>query len=480
MKTWIINQLAEGNLDFEKLERMVWTSVTDVFQHVMVEVLEVMDRFLMATRDKEQFTYKEKRTRTLQTLVGPVEFQRRYYRDEHTGEWTYLLDKALGINAYEQVSPGMVQLAVTWATRGPSYRDARDRLEELYGAQVLSHEGIRQILIEIAEAAQRERANTVVRSNGKRRADVLFIEVDGFNAYLQRPRGSRGKKRRRTETKVAVIHEGWEVRQGKGRSKDYRLKNPLYIPVFKESEDFWEYVRGYLSGIYADIDEVLIIINGDGAEWIAPGVRWFAKAMYQYDRFHLVRDLRDALRHDKPRQRKSKRALDANDVHTVLETVTEALENAEDDKTTEKLEQVYRTLLRHEQSIRDYRVRLLEAGEAVDSTWRGLGAAESNVDKFQNRVRKRGCAWSLRGLAAMVTCLAEHFEGNLAQRIDRHAPEPESWILDRIHAGAGHVAKRITSLTPGARTAGFPAIKHGTQGYAKLFLSLLSEGANLA
>lgn len=477
MKAWMTEQLAEGKLDFARLERMIWTSVIVVFQHVMVDLLELLDLILMATRDKERFEYKERRSRTLQTLVGAVTFQRRYYRDLHKGEWVHLLDQALGLKAYEQISPGMVQLAVTWATRGPSYRDARDRLEELYGAQLLSHEGIRQILIEVGEAAQRDRENMAMRRDGKRRVDAVFIEVDGFHAPLQSRGGKRG--RRRAESKLAVIHEGWEVRQGKGRSKDYRLKNPTYLPVFQESEAFWERVRGHVSGLYTGIDEVPVIVNGDGAEWIAPGAQWFGKGMYQYDRFHLVRELRDALRHDEAAQRKAQRALASNDVHTVLETVTETLEEAVEEAAIEKLEQVHRTLLRHGEDIRDYRIRLLEAGEAVDPSWRGVGAAESNVDKFTNRVRKRGRAWSIRGLAAMLTCLAEYFEGNLAHRVDRHAPERESWILERVRAGAGHVAKRITKEHLGVRSGGFPATERGTQGYAKLFRNLL-DGVDIA
>lgn len=472
MKAWLIKQLTEGKLDFAKLERVVWTSVTEVFQHVLVDVLELLDRTLMANRDTKRFECKERRNRTLQTLVGPVTFERRYYRDVEKGEWVHLLDQALGLKAYEQVSPGMVQLAVTWATRGPSYRDARDRLEELYGAQLLSHEGIRQILIEVGEAAQQERENVVTRSNGKRRVDALFIEVDGFNAHLQSPRGGR-RNRRRTEAKLAVIHEGWEVRQGKGKLKDYRLKNPTYIPVFDESEAFWERVRGHVAALYTGIDEIPVIVNGDGAEWIAPGARWFGKGMYQYDRFHIVRELRDALRHNETFQRKAQRALANNDVQTVLETVTEALEGVDDETTIEKLEQVRRTFLKHRESIRDYRIRLLEAGEAVDPSWRGVGAAESNVDKFTNRTRKQGRAWSLRGLAAMLTCLAEHFEGNLSRRVDRHAPEREAWILERVQTGAGHMAKRITQENYGVRSGRFPATERGTRGYAQLFLKLL-------
>src|SRR5690606_29124200 len=105
-----------------------------------------------------------------------------------------------------------------------------------------SHEAIRQVLCQVGEVAKRDRDNQAVRSEGKRRLKALFIEVDGFNAYLQSRR--KTKRRRRRECKVAVVHEGWDVRQGQGRKADYELKNPMYLPVFEEGEAFWESVRG--------------------------------------------------------------------------------------------------------------------------------------------------------------------------------------------------------------------------------------------
>lgn len=117
-------------------------------------------------------------------------------------------------------------------------------------------------------AVEREEENKVIREEGKREVEALFIEVDGFGARLQRVK--KGEKRSK-EVKLAVIHEGWTHRQGQGKKKDYRLVNPQYIVVTKESKDFWEEVRGYLQSKYKDIDSILVIINGDGAPWIREG-----------------------------------------------------------------------------------------------------------------------------------------------------------------------------------------------------------------
>ncbi|WP_143288680.1 UPF0236 family transposase-like protein, partial [Calderihabitans maritimus] len=44
----------------------------------------------MATRDTKRYILKERKPRTLQTLVGEITFKRRYYWDKEEGTWVYL------------------------------------------------------------------------------------------------------------------------------------------------------------------------------------------------------------------------------------------------------------------------------------------------------------------------------------------------------------------------------------------------------
>lgn len=471
MKTWINEQLAEGTLDFAKLERMLFHGMMIVFQQILEDLLEGIDATLAAIRDVERYELKERKARTLQTLVGEITFSRRYYWDRQEQEWVFLLDEQLKLDGHDRVSPGLVALAVTWATKGPSYRDAKERLEELYGAQVLSHEGIRRIVCEVGDAIQRERENREIRSEGKRRVDALFIEVDGVNAYLQG--GTKDKKRKRHENKVAIVHEGWEVRQSTGKTCDYRLVNPMYLTIEGEGESFWEHVRGSIAGVYDRIDEIPVIINGDGASWIAPGAECFGHGLYQYDRFHIIKELKQALRHRGEHCKEALKAVEANDAEGVLRAVRGALYETSDPDAYEKLKTLCERLEGHKEALRDYRIRLKEMGFTVAPTWRTMGAAESNMDKFKNRIGKQGRSWSLRGLTAMLTCMVELFEGRLAQHVRRHMSEREEWLLDRVRSGAGRVARQIVNEPTGVRAGGFPAIRRGTEGYAKLFRQIL-------
>ncbi|MEW6524129.1 MAG: UPF0236 family transposase-like protein [Bacillota bacterium] len=64
-------------------------------------------------------------------------------------------------------------------------------------------------------------------------------------------------------------------------------------------------------------------------------------------------------------------------------------------------------------SFRHYRVWLQELGQQVKGL-RGLGAMESNVDRFANRMKKRGQSWGLTGALSMLNGLIQRFEGKPA------------------------------------------------------------------
>lgn len=165
--------------------------------------------------------------------------------------------------------------------------------------------------------------------------------------------------------------------------------------------------------------------------------------------------------------------MEENDVQGVIRAVRGALFETHDPKAYEKLKGLCERLERHQEALRDYRVRLKELGFVVDPSWRAMGAAESNMDKFKSRMGKQGRSWSLRGLTAIVSCMVELFEGKLVDQVRRQLAQREEWILDRLRSGAGRIARQIISEPTGVRSGGFPALQRGTEGYAKLFRQLL-------
>ncbi|MGI6542988.1 MAG: ISLre2 family transposase [Limnochordia bacterium] len=477
MQAWINEQLKQGSLSFAQLEQYMLSMLMNMFRCFMEDILADMDDFLAATRDLSRYEIKDRRTRTQQTLFGEIQFKRRYYLDKEEQNWVCLLDQRLGLEPYDQISPGLTRLAVIWGTQGPSYRNAQQRLMELYGFRVLSHEGIRQLVHEVADVKDRERENETIRSDGQQQVNALFIEADGYYAYLQEQGSTTHRKRH--ENKIAIVHEGWEERQAMGDQCDYRLVNPTYIPIKDDTEDIWEDIRDVVAANYANIDGIPVIINGDGASWIGKGAEHFKQGIYQYDRFHVKKELRNALRTNSARLDEAYKALDKEDAQGVIDALRVAMTETSDTKVREEIRKLCKRFEQNQEALRDYRVRLREKGYEIDPAWRAMGAAESNMDRFKNRTGKRGCAWSKEGLAAILTCLAGLFEGTLVDQISRHMSEREDSLLDRIKAGVGRVTRQVSQNVGHVHGGKFPAIERGTEGYAKIFQMVMKLDSQL-
>lgn len=82
-------------------------------------------------------------------MFGSVTVNRRIYLDRETGERVALLDRYLQFKGSDALSPYLREMAVNWAVKGPSYRDARDRFCDFLGYQAMSHEKIRQEVLKV-------------------------------------------------------------------------------------------------------------------------------------------------------------------------------------------------------------------------------------------------------------------------------------------------------------------------------------------
>ena len=72
------------------------------------------------------------------------QLKRNYYFDCETGKYVSLLDQYLVFDGGQMMSPVVQDLAIELAVSGVSYRQASDALEKLLGYPVISHEGVRQ------------------------------------------------------------------------------------------------------------------------------------------------------------------------------------------------------------------------------------------------------------------------------------------------------------------------------------------------
>jgi hypothetical protein len=168
--------------------------------------------------------------------------------------------------------------------------------------------------------------------------------------------------------------------------------------------------------------------------------------------------------------------IDKNNPRELLKTICKALAEAPNLEKKAGLQTFKNQVQKQKEATIDYRQRLRSQGIKVSSTWRGLGAAESNEDRFKLRTAKRGRSWSKSGLKAILHMLGLLYENTLQDFIKELNIDLVKKVDTEkmVTMSAGRIAKTVGRETLGIPQGGFPAVNKGTQGYAKLFRSILN------
>lgn len=387
----------------KEIEVTFFRKLQEQFTEAVVRYLEEIDTWIMNMRDKDRYRVHDKREVSLSTMFGEVTFKRRMYRDRKCAEYVYLLDQVLSFEGEIGISPQLEQLAVELASRGPSYRESSEQIEKFLGYSALSHETIRERLL----AWNEMKAPT---PEEKRKASVLFVEVDGIYTHLQ------GEKRRGKENRIAVVHEGWEH-----SGKRVSLKHKRHY-LHTSKRPFWEGFGDFLTEHYEIDEDTWLVVNGDGAAWINDCTSYFHRCIYTLDRFHVVRDLRRFLKDHPATWKKAKQALDTYDPEALLEVIDPITDEDLPEERREDWGNYKHFLHRHAEHLRDYREQLRNHG--IDPTdMRPLGSAESQMRVIAKRTKRGGYSWSVVGVQAMIQTIMARKEGSF---YGRTTPKVES------------------------------------------------------
>jgi hypothetical protein len=387
---------------FSEIETLLLARLRELLAEGLETMLQRLDDSLFTMRDSERFKVKKHEERTVETAIGQsVRFRRRQYFDCKKNKYVFLLDEALSLEPYKQISPLLAETLLEMAVNTSAYRKAADSLEAIQGHRVVSHETVRQRVLEAGERLQDAQDAELADPCGKRRVPVLFLEVDGLWVHLQQ------QQRKSTEEKMLTVHEGWQPRYSEGKSGGYELlEKRQYRSQSGQSEGFWEKASRFVYSHYDIDDDTVVVINGDRANWIRKGTEYFPKALYQIDRFHLKRDILRLFRAHSQELSEIMGALEDEEDLTggaFLARLEQGLKKL-GGKGRRECEALLKDLTSMPEATVDYRHRL--AAQGVDTTnMRGLGAAESQADGFADRVKGRGRSWSPTGLSAMMELL---------------------------------------------------------------------------
>lgn len=367
--------------DLKALEKTLFNTLQHTFKEVLIQTLEKWDKEIAEQRDKKRFQLKDKRMATLDTSFGTIDFKRNYYFDRVKEKYIFLLDQTLEFNGSKGFSPLVEEWGLELAATGSSYREAVGTMEKFLGYSVMSHEALRQHLLQTSVLPVSEKRSY---------QQVLFVEVDGL--YVK----SQEKKKRGYELKFASVHEGWKL-NGKRAS----LLNKRHF-LAKGEEPFWEEFETFLHENYEyDPEKTLLVINGDGAGWITACRHHFRhNSVFTLDRFHVAKSLKHVLR-GHPRYRMVRIAFKKYQVDKLLLELNSAVGTLETEEKEEELLKLIWFLEEHKNALRDYRSWLNEKGISTES-FRPMGSAESMMSQLAKRL-KNGRAWGKKGVYSLAS-----------------------------------------------------------------------------
>jgi len=361
--------------------------------------------------------------REIYTQFGSLEFRRRYYKNRLDGTYSYLLDRAVGIESYDRVS-GSVSAALVESASEVSYSKS---------SQYVCDGNIsRQTVM---NKIRRAKELKVEVPQEKRKVRYLNVEADEDHVSLQDG----------TDTIVPLIsiHEGVERRGKRGK-----CINIHHISSHGKSiDDMWQEAAEWIYEAY-DVDEIeKIYLHGDGASWIKTGLLYLPKAQFVLDRYHLNKALKEVSRGDELVCAKLRDAVIEADKESLKEICRELRKGAENEKVKEKVD-----------SFKNY----------ITTNWDGIVAYQEEASRGSNteghvshvlssRLSSRPSGWSREGLKAMAELRAYCCSGGHVEI--RHIKKTEApykvkkKVLDKVskayRKASGEMIHNITVLNRG-------------------------------
>jgi hypothetical protein len=247
---------------------------------LVAEALETIDHVYKNSKArKRNWTVKEKAVKkTLTTIFGEVRYERTYYENKKTGEYSYLSDEAVGIKAHDKLDASLKARLIEEAVIMPYSRSGEKASE----AVTLTSQTVMNSIRELGSVSN----DAVEVKQDKKSVKVLYIEADEDHVSLQD--GGHA------EPKLVYVHEG-KKKDGKDR---WKLINVRYFSgIYANSDELWVEVLDYLDKAY-DMDTIeKIYLSGDGAPWIKNGLGWIKGSIFVLDRYHLSRYVTQATAH---------------------------------------------------------------------------------------------------------------------------------------------------------------------------------------
>ena len=318
------------------------------------------------SKRKKQYESVRFADKSLITKNGKSKFERRYYKDNETGENVCLTDRILGIEKGERIDKKVKSELIQKASNQSYNKSGKLVVPEMEISATTVMRNVRknQWKIEIEERKEEE----------KIKAKNIFIQVDEDHVKQRNKKGCTISKiitiytRKRTLTKPERIPEVKQVRKE-------LVDKFTFSGLYKDTQEMWEDVAYYIDCTYKKEELETVFVMGDGASYIKAGIEWIAKSVFVLDTFHLEKYI-NHLNYDEYLKRKLKEAIDQFDPISTENIINEAIRKIEEEIEEDK------QLERNTKHLENRLKKVKETKTYLMNQWQGIEAHEKYKDKL--------------------------------------------------------------------------------------------------
>ena len=421
----MMNTIVDENLiSFKELEQKIFNYVCELGREMTQIILESYDNELASARDRTKYRDKGKRSTTIKTVYGEVEYQRRVYQtvyEDGRKAYVHLLDKTMQMDKIGLISTNLAEKIAMTVTESP-YRVTSDIINSTCG-QNISAGGVWNLIQRLGERINEEEAYMVKQMNadqseGRKEIPVLFEEMDGVWLSMQ---DKNHKKMKKQEMKVFTMYEGWDAEKEKQNRST--IVGKTMLAGMEKSTEFHEKREACIRNKY-NADEIgQRILNGDGGSWIKD--TYDPDTIFQLDRYHIYQEILRKIA-DKKAQKNIRELFEEEKTDEMLEyiqTYATSVESPDEkDKSSKKALELYEYLNNNKDGLLPYQKRGIRIPEPKDGLlYKDMGIQENqNCSVITLRMKHRRMRWSVRGANNMAKALYRKENRDLIETIDRY------------------------------------------------------------
>ncbi|MGN1379449.1 MAG: ISLre2 family transposase [Bacilli bacterium] len=335
----------------------------ELFSEIVTQIENLVFEDSKRKNQYESVRFAEK---SLITKNGKTKFERRYYKDNETGENVCLTDRVLGLEKGERIDKKVKSEVIRKANDQSYSRSGKLVVPDMDISATTVMRNVRknEWKMDIEERPEEQ----------KIKSKYIYIQVDEDHVKERNKKGCTISKiitiytRKRTLTKPDRIPE---VKQERKELVDKFTFSGLY----KDTQEMWEDVAYYIDCTYKKDEIETAFIMGDGASYIKAGTEWIAKSVFVLDTFHLEKYI-NHLNYDEYLKTKLQEAIDQFDPISTENIMNEAINKIKEQiKEDEQLGRSTKSLDNRLKKITETRTYLM-------NQWQGIEAHDIYKDKL--------------------------------------------------------------------------------------------------